>query len=67
MATAAFDLFRMDPSGHPIWMGMSSDLKSAAIRMKQLARTTPGEYFIFNQSAQKIVVTESASANPHQL
>lgn len=63
MSTPTFDLFRMDASGNPIWMGMSSDLKSAAIRLKQLARSIPGEYFIFNQTAQKIVVSECAAAN----
>jgi hypothetical protein len=35
-----------------------ADLTSAAKRLKQLALTVPGEYFIFSQAAQKIVAVE---------
>lgn len=60
MSTSAFDLFRMDTSGQPIWMGVIlGDINSAANRLKQLARTSPGEYFVFSQASQKIVAVES--------
>lgn len=58
MSTPAFDLFRMDPSGNPIWIDMMADLTAAANCLKQLARTVPGEYFVFSQADQKIVVVE---------
>jgi hypothetical protein len=62
MATPAFDLFRMDRSGHPIWIGVIlGDLQLATQRLKQLAHTAPGEYFAFSQAAQKIVASEPAS------
>ena len=62
MATPAFDLFRLDPTGNPIWIDMMADLTTAAKRLKQLALTVPGEYFIFSQAAQKIVAVEGAPA-----
>jgi hypothetical protein len=68
MSTPAFDLFRMDTSGQPIWMGMIiGDINSAAKRLKQLARTFPGEYFVFSQAAQKIVVVERPDGSNESL
>jgi hypothetical protein len=60
VSTPAFDLFRMDPSGNPVWIDMVADLTAAAKYLKQLARTAPGEYFVFSQEAQKIVVVEDS-------
>jgi len=63
VSTPAFDLFRMDPSGNPIWIDMMADLTAAAKCLRQLARTAPGEYFVFSQAAQKIVVIEGTERN----
>ena len=63
MSTPAFDLFRIDPSGNPIWIDMVADLTAAAQCLRQLARTAPGEYFVFSQAAQKIVAVEGSRAS----
>jgi len=63
VSTPAFDLFRIDPTGSPIWIDMMADLASAAQRLKQLARTAPGEYFVFSHAAQKIVAVEGSDRN----
>ena len=59
MAIPTFDLFKRDTSGGLIWLGVADDLKAAAVRLKELASSTPGEYLVFNQQAQKMVALEA--------
>jgi hypothetical protein len=60
MQVPSFDLFKRDSSGRLIWLGVAHDLKAAAGRLKELASSTPGEYLVFSQQAQKIVAVEGA-------
>ncbi len=59
MAVPTFDVFKKDCSGKPVWLEAVPDLKTAASRLKQLAHTSPGEYFVFSQHTQQIVTMEA--------
>jgi hypothetical protein len=57
MQIASFDLFRKDADGTAVWLDCTTDLEAARDRLTQLATTSvPGEYFVFDQSRQRIVV-----------
>jgi hypothetical protein len=51
-----FDLFRKYADGTAVWLGCTPDLETARDRLTQLAIGVPGEYFVFDQSRQRIVV-----------
>jgi hypothetical protein len=55
MKTAPYDLFRKDLLGTPVWMEAVRDIETAKLRMLELARRSPGEYFVFSQETQEIV------------
>jgi hypothetical protein len=55
MLIASFDLFRKDADGTPVWLDCKPDLVAARDRLTQLAIGVPGEYFVFDQSKQRIV------------
>ena len=58
MQIAPFDLFRNDADGNAVWLDCTPDLETAGDRLTQLANTSiPGEYFEFDQSRQRIVVS----------
>src|SRR5437879_7204735 len=40
---------------HPGWMEAVQDMETAKLRMLELARRSPGEYFVFSQETQEIV------------
>lgn len=48
-----FDLFRFENDGSATWLGICADLDAAAARVKTLAATSPGTYFIFSQASQQ--------------
>jgi len=52
----AFDLFRKEADGTTVWLDCTPDLETARYRLTQLATVLPGEYFVFDQSKQRIVV-----------
>ena len=55
MKTASYDLFRKELLGTPVWMEAVQDIETAKLRMLELARRSPGEYFVFSQETQEIV------------
>jgi hypothetical protein len=55
MKTAPYDIFRKDLLGTPVWMESVDDIEAAELRMMELARRSPGEYFVFCQESQEIV------------
>ena len=55
MQIASFDLFRKDAEGNAVWLDCTPDLVTARDRLTQLAIGVPGEYFVFDQSRQRIV------------
>jgi hypothetical protein len=63
MAVPTFDVFKKDRSGEPVWLETTTDLEAAADRLKQLANTSPGEYFVFSQYNQQIVAIEGSKSS----
>ena len=57
MTIAPYDIFRKDLLGTPVWMEAVQDIETAKRRMGELARRSPGEYFVFSQEDQEIVGT----------
>jgi hypothetical protein len=57
MRLPVYNLFTEDARGNPVWLDAVADFEDARIRLTQLASVSPGEYFIFNLRAQKIVTS----------
>ena len=55
MKVAPYDIFRKDLLGTPVWMEAVQDLKTAKLRVMELAGRSPGEYFVFSQETREIV------------
>ncbi len=51
----AYDIFRKDLLGTPVWMESAQDMDTAKLRLTELARRSPGEYFVVSQETQEIV------------
>jgi len=52
---SAYDIFRKDLLGTPVWMESAQDIETAKLRLRELARRSPGEYFVASQETQEIV------------
>jgi hypothetical protein len=52
---SAYDIFRKDLLGIPVWMETVQDFTAVRLRVTELARRSPGEYFVFSQETQEIV------------
>ena len=46
-----FDIFKRLGGGGVRWLGVVTDLEAAKVRVKELAASSPGEYFIFSLAA----------------
>lgn len=46
-----FDIFRRQGGGNVRWLGVVADFETAKARVKELAESIPGEYFIFSLAA----------------
>lgn len=55
MKPAPYDIFRKDLLGTPVWMESGEDLETAELRMLELARRSPAEYFVSCQETGEIV------------
>ena len=51
----AYDIFRKDLLGTAVWMESAQDMETAKLRLTELARRSPGEYFVVSQETQEIV------------
>jgi hypothetical protein len=51
----AYDIFRKDLLGTPVWMESAQDLDTAKVRMAELTQRSPGEYFVASQETREIV------------
>lgn len=45
---APMDIFRKEPYGTQLWVELCPDVETAKARVKVLAATNPGEYFIYS-------------------
>ena len=43
-----FDIFRRQNGGSARWLEVVTDLETARLRIKELAESVPGEYFVFS-------------------
>ena len=57
MRAPAYDVFRKDLLGTPVWMETAPDLETAELRVTELAGRSPGEYFVFDQRTHQIVAS----------
>jgi len=65
MQIAPFDLFRKEADGTSVCLECTPDLEAARDRLTQLAITSlPGEYFVFDQSRQRIVASVVRLGSP---
>ncbi len=56
MRAALFDIFRKDLLGTPVWMEAVENIETAKRRVTELAGRSPGEYFVFSQETEEIVI-----------
>ena len=56
MRTGPFDIFRKDLLGTPVWMETVEDIETAKRRVTELARRSPGEYFVLSQETDEVVI-----------
>lgn len=52
---SAYDIFRRDLLGTSVWMESMRDIETAKLRVTELARRSPGEYFVVSQETQEIL------------
>jgi hypothetical protein len=53
-----FDIFRVGPDGHPIWLEAAATLDAANARINALGKSSPGEFLIYSQrTGNKISIT----------
>lgn len=53
----SIDVFRTEPDGNVLWRGTASSLEEATARVRELAKTTPGEYLAVNlKSGEKVKI-----------
>ena len=56
----AFDIFRIEPSGHVLWQGTQESFLTATKYVQRIAMSSPGQYLILNQTTgEKVVVGET--------
>jgi hypothetical protein len=49
-----YDIFRRLPGG-PVWIEAVQDLEDAKMRLMNLTKSRPGDYFVYDASSSKIV------------
>jgi len=59
--TESIDIFRQESDGNVLWRGTASNLAEAAERVRELCKTSPGDYLAVNlQSGEKIKIDPNA-------
>jgi hypothetical protein len=54
-----FDILIRHRDGSLLWVEAASNIQLAKSRLQQLCATTPGDYFVFDQTSQQIVARSS--------
>ena len=52
---SAYDIFKKDLHGAPVWVEAAPDLETAKLRVIELDKHRPGEYMIFCHETQELV------------
>jgi hypothetical protein len=60
----AFDIFRIEPSGHVLWQGTQESFLKAKTYVHRIAMSSPGPYIIFNQITGEKVVLDQTDLRP---
>ncbi len=53
-----FDIFRRQTDGHPVWMKAVEGLEEARVEIAQIAKASPGEYFIYDTRNGSVIPAE---------
>ncbi len=57
----SIDIFRTESDGNVLWRGTASHLEEATERVRELHKTTPGDYLAVNlQSGEKVKIDPNA-------
>jgi hypothetical protein len=56
MQAASLDLLKRHADGSSTWIDAVHDIQTARSRLEQLCAASPGDYFVFDQNSQQIVV-----------
>ena len=62
-----FDIFKRQAGGSVRWLGVATDLESAKLRVRELAESIPGEYFIFSLATGRrldLKMTDASNGPP---
>ena len=60
--TPHLDILMRHSDGSYVWLEAAHDLESAKVRLRELSTINPGEYFVFDHRAQKVVANLGAHA-----
>jgi hypothetical protein len=53
----SIDIFRAESDGNVLWRGTAASMEEATERVRELAKTSPGDYLAVNlQSGQKVKI-----------
>ena len=58
--TPHLDILMRHNDGSYVWLETAYDLEAAKARLRELIALHPGEYFVFDHRAQKVVANLSA-------
>jgi hypothetical protein len=56
-----FDILKNNPEGSFGWFETVNDLESANIRIRELVASSPGEYVVFDRSANNVITAGPSS------
>jgi hypothetical protein len=62
----AFDILKKLPDGGIVWIESAKDLESARERIKLFATYKPGEYVVFCQETQSVIVKPWVAFSRHE-
>jgi hypothetical protein len=57
MSLPAYNLFREDTLGNPVWLDAAADFEVAHTQLLKLASVDPGDYFIFDLRTQQVLTS----------
>jgi hypothetical protein len=62
-ATPHLDILKRHTDGSYVWLEAAGDLESAKARLTELSALSPGEYFVFDHRAQKVVANSASRSH----
>lgn len=62
-ATPHLDILVRHSDGSYVWLEAAGDLEFAKARLRELSALRPGEYFVFDHRAQKVVANSASHSD----